>query len=177
MQPPMPFFLVPMTCNVHDFPRSTTAHNLARLFFNLLIPPPLLYYLFPFSPCLTLLPFQHFTFFSFASIARTSLRPTTLLDNGANESDLVNPDRKALADCYNNPQAVSSASGLMGIAPFLHTLFCVPEVRVLDFVIQPLKQLLVEIIDCNPCGQAMPASQCQEIYNVFEVLVLGIASG
>lgn len=89
----------------------------------------------------------------------------------------VNPDRKALADCTSNPFATQGLQLLQQLTPVFHTLFCIPEVRALDFVVQPLKQLIVEIIDSNPCGQAMPASQCENIYNIFEVVFFGILAG
>ena len=58
---------------------------------------------------------------------------------------IVNPDRKALGDCVNNPVATAFCQLLQPTIPLVHALICVEEVRALDFIIQPLKQILVEV--------------------------------
>lgn len=86
---------------------------------------------------------------------------------------ITNPSRKALSDCHNNPYARAVLESILPMIPILHALFVVPEVRTLDFVVQPLKQLIVDVVDSNPCGHDKSSSQCQDVYNVLENVFSG----
>lgn len=94
-----------------------------------------------------------------------------VLTNGIN-----NPDRMALADCQSNPLSAAFLEALQPLVPFIHALIVVEEQKALDFIIQPLKQIFVEIVDANPCSFAMPAAACTDIYSIFQLLVFDLTA-
>ena len=51
---------------------------------------------------------------------------------------------------------------------------CAEQRYALDFAIQPIKQILSEIVDCNPCSMAMPPEAIDPVYSVLEQLAIGL---